>query len=142
MGVFASRSPFRPNGLGLSSVRIARIDFDRCEIAVRGADLADGTPIYDIKPYIPYTDSHPEARSGFVGEREWQRLEVRAASPELEGTLAASLTPQQLRALYEILAEDPRPAFHDDPAKEYGLTFAGHNIRFRVTAGILIILSI
>ena len=141
VGVFASRSPFRPNGLGLSSVRIGSIDFEKCEITVLGADLADGTPIYDIKPYVTYCDSHPEARSGFALEREWRRLEVRTASPELDRALSASLAPQQLRALYEILAEDPRPAFHDDPAKEYGLSFAGHNIRFRVDNGSLTILD-
>lgn len=142
VGVFASRSPFRPNRLGLSSVRIAGIDFDKCEITVLGADLADGTPIYDIKPYVTYCDSHPEARSGFAGQRDWRRLEVRAASPELERALCAALNPQQLRALYEILAEDPRPAFHDDPAKEYGLSFAGHNIRFRVDNDLLLIVSL
>ena len=142
VGVFASRSPFRPNGLGLSSVRVLSVDFEKCEIVVSGADLADGTPIYDIKPYVRYCDSHQEARSGFADSREWQRLEVRAASPEVERALLAALGEQSLRALYGILAEDPRPAFHDDPSKEYGLSFGGFNIRFGVCGSELTILSI
>jgi tRNA-Thr(GGU) m(6)t(6)A37 methyltransferase TsaA len=142
VGVFASRSPFRPNRLGLSSVRIAGIDFEKCEITVLGADLADCTPIYDIKPYVAYSDSHPDARSGFAGQREWQRLEVRAVSPDIEQALATAFAPQQLRALFEVLSEDPRPAFHNDPSKEYGLSFAGHNIRFRVDNDLLLIVSL
>ena len=142
VGVFASRSPFRPNGLGLSSVRVLSVDFEKCEIVVSGADLADGTPIYDIKPYVRYCDSHEEARSGFADSREWQRLEVRAASPEVQSALERALGEQVLRALYGILAEDPRPAFHDDPSKEYGLTFSGHNIRFRVADSELLILRV
>lgn len=142
VGVFASRSPFRPNRLGLSSVRIAGIDFEKCEITVLGADLADCTPIYDIKPYVAYSDSHPDARSGFAGQREWRRLEVRAVSPDIEQALATAFAPQQLRALFEVLSEDPRPAFHNDPSKEYGLSFAGHNIRFRVDNDLLLIVSL
>ena len=142
VGVFASRSPFRPNGLGLSSVRIKSIDFEKCEIVVTGADLADGTPIYDIKPYVRYCDSHPEARSGFADSRQWQRLEVRAASPEVQSALESALGEHSLRALYGLLAEDPRPAFHDDPSKEYGLSFDGYNIRFRVSGSILTIICV
>ena len=142
VGVFASRSPFRPNGLGLSSVRVLSVDFEKCEIVVSGADLADGTPIYDIKPYVRYCDSHEEARSGFADSREWQRLEVRAASPEVQSALERALGEQALRALYGILAEDPRPAFHDDPSREYGLTYAGHDIRFRVVGSELLILRV
>ncbi len=139
VGVFASRSPFRPNGLGLSSVRIVSIDFERCEIMVSGADLADGTPIYDIKPYVTYCDSHEGARSGFADSREWRRLEVRAASPETDAALESALGEQALRALFEVLAEDPRPQYHDDPSKEYGLSFGGYNIRFRVRESVLTI---
>ena len=139
VGVFASRSPFRPNRLGLSSVRIKNIDFDKCEIVVCGADLADGTPIYDIKPYVAYCDSHPGARSGFADSREWRRLEVRAASPETGAALESALGEQALRALFEVLAEDPRPQYHDDPSKEYGLSFGGYNIRFRVRESVLTI---
>ena len=142
VGVFASRSPFRPNGLGLSSVRIVSIDFERCEIVVSGADLADGTPIYDVKPYVTYCDSHPEARSGFADSREWQRLSVRAATPEVQSALESALGEQSLRALMGILAEDPRPAFHDDPTKEYGLSFGGFNVRFNVQGEGLTIISI
>ena len=142
VGVFASRSPFRPNGLGLSSVRVLSVDFEKCEIVVSGADLADGTPIYDIKPYVAYCDAHPQARSGFADAREWQRLEVRAASPEIQAALERALGSQSLRALFGLLAEDPRPAFHDDPSREYGLTYSGHDIHFRVSGSELIILSI
>lgn len=142
VGVFASRSPFRPNSLGLSSVKVLGIDWERCEIIVAGADLADGTPIYDIKPYVAYCDSHPGARSGFADAREWQRLEVRVASPELESALLKALGEQSLRALLGVLAEDPRPQYHDDPAKEYGLSFGGYNVRFKVEGTVLIVLAI
>lgn len=142
VGVFASRSPFRPNGLGLSSVRIKSVDFERCEIVVLGADLADGTPIYDIKPYICYSDSHPEARSGFADEREWRRLEVRATSPAVQTALESALGAPALRALFGVLAEDPRPQYHDDPDRDYGLTFSGHDIHFRVCDSVLTIVSI
>ncbi|MBO4605933.1 MAG: tRNA (N6-threonylcarbamoyladenosine(37)-N6)-methyltransferase TrmO [Bacteroidales bacterium] len=142
VGVFASRSPFRPNGLGLSSVKVLGIDWERCEIIVAGADLADGTPIYDIKPYVAYCDSHPGARSGFADAREWQRLEVRVASPELESALLKALGEHPLRALLGVLAEDPRPQYHDDPAKEYGLSFGGYNVRFKVKGTVLIVLAI
>lgn len=142
VGVFASRSPFRPNSLGLSSVKVLGIDWERCEIIVAGADLADGTPIYDIKPYVAYCDSHPGARSGFADAREWQRLEVRVASPELESALLKALGEHSLRALLGVLAEDPRPQYHDDPAKEYGLSFGGYNVRFKVEGTVLIVLAI
>lgn len=138
VGVFASRSPFRPNALGLSSVRIKSIDFEKCEITVLGADLADGTPIYDIKPYVAYCDSHPGARSGFVDAKEWKRLEVQFASPDLEHILSDSLG-SDYNALLEVLSEDPRPQYHDDPSKEYGLSFGGFNVRFKVRESVLTI---
>lgn len=138
VGVFASRSPFRPNPLGLSSVRIKSIDFEKCEITVLGADLADGTPIYDIKPYVAYCDSHPGARSGFVDAKEWKRLEVQFASPDLEHILSDSLG-SDYNALLEVLSEDPRPQYHDDPSKEYGLSFGGFNVRFKVRESVLTI---
>lgn len=128
VGVFASRSPFRPNGLGLSSVRISRVDCERCEIEVLGADLADLTPVYDIKPYVTYADSHPEARSGFVDETSWNPLEV-----EFPEALASVLEIGDVAALKAILAQDPRPRYQADPTKIYGLSFAGHNIKFRVS---------
>ncbi len=124
-GVWATRSPFRPNHLGLSSVRIERIEDG--VIHVLGADLMDGTPIYDIKPYLEYVDSHTGVRSGFVDERQWQRLEV-----EIPEELQRQFTPDELKALIAVLAEDPRPQYHDDPLRIYGMPFAGRDIRFRV----------
>ncbi len=132
VGVFASRSPFRPNPLGISSVRIESIDFGRCEISVSGADLADGTPIYDIKPYVRYCDSHPDAVSGFVDSNRWKELKVEFSSAEVKEKLTRTLGEDGLKALCGILSQDPRPQYADDPDKNYGLTFSGHNIRFHV----------
>lgn len=134
IGVFASRSPFRPNPIGLSSVRIEEIN--GAVITVSGADLADGSPIYDIKPYIPYTDSHPDARDGFVGTKVWNPLEV--SFPE--NVREWELTEQELLALKEILEQDPRPQYQDDPDRIYGLSYAGRNVRFTVNEGILTVL--
>ena len=130
MGVFATRSPFRPNPIGLSSVRLEAIEDDGANgkvLVVAGADLMDGTPIYDIKPYLPGVDSHPEATDGFVGANRQQLLTV-----ELAPELAASLTDNQRATLCEILAQDPRPAYHDDPGRTYGLSYAGRDIHFMV----------
>ncbi|MBR5736639.1 MAG: tRNA (N6-threonylcarbamoyladenosine(37)-N6)-methyltransferase TrmO [Bacteroidales bacterium] len=132
VGVFASRSPFRPNPIGLSSVKIESVDADKCVIHVLGADLADGTPIYDIKPYVAYTDSHPDARGGFVDGNEWTPLEV-IVPQELAGRLSAD----DLNALKQLLACDPRPQYIDDPEREYGLTFGGRNVRFKVSDGVV-----
>lgn len=140
VGVFASRSPFRPNSLGLSSVRVDRIEMTSDKgpvIHVLGADLMDGTPIYDIKPYITYADSHPEARSGFVDSKGWNPLTVNI--PEnLEGQLSA----QQLKALKEVLAQDPRPRYHNDPERTYGMPFDGLDIRFQVNGNVLTVTEI
>ena len=130
VGVFASRSPFRPNPLGLSCVRIESVEAEKGIIHVLGADLADGTPIYDIKPYVAYADSHPEARSGFVDGNKWTPLEV-----EVPQAVAAEFSPQDLTALKQLLSCDPRPQYLDDPEREYGLYFAGRNVRFRVNEG-------
>ena len=138
IGVFASRSPFRPNALGLSSVRIGTIDYDRCIIKVTGADLADGTPIFDIKPYVEYADSHPGARSGFVDSKEWKSLEV--SFNECKGTDV--FTEEQKKALAGILSLDPRPAYQNNPDKVYGLTFAGCDIHFKVRDDSVIVLDI
>ena len=138
IGVFASRSPFRPNGLGLSSVRIESVDFEKCTIHVTGADLADGTPIFDIKPYVEYADSHPGVRSGFVDERKWESLEVSFADCRNAGLLPEA----QLKALSEILSLDPRPAYRDDNEQIYGLNFSGRNIRFKVQDGTVTVLDI
>ena len=136
MGVFATRSPFRPNPIGLSSVRIDHIDYgcpDAPVIHVLGADLMDGTPIYDIKPYIPYTDAHPEARGGFTDTAEWQPLEV--VVPE-------ELRPNVPEQLLKILAQDPRPHYHNDPTRIYGMPFDGKDVRFRVDGKVLTIVEI
>lgn len=133
IGVFASRSPFRPNPIGLSCVRIEAIGDGR--IAVSGADLADGTPIYDIKPYVAYSDSHPDARGGFTDTREWTKLEV-----EMSERTRSLFTEEEAKALEGILALDPRPRYQDDPEREYGMSFAGQNIRFKVTQGKITVL--
>ena len=129
MGVFATRSPFRPNPLGLSSVRLESIEKgdDGPVLIVSGADLMDGTPIYDIKPYLPGVDAHPDATDGFVGARPQVLLDV-----EIDPALAAGLTDNQLATLREILAQDPRPAYHDDPDRVYGLSYAGTDLHFTV----------
>jgi tRNA-Thr(GGU) m(6)t(6)A37 methyltransferase TsaA len=137
VGVFASRSPYRPNPLGLSSVRIERIDASAGEVHVLGADLADGTPIYDIKPYVEYADSHPGVRSGFVDDKAWQPLEV-----VLPRETFHRLGPAELDALQEILAQDPRPRYQEDPERIYGLRFGDRNIRFRVEGGILTVVAV
>ena len=134
VGVFASRSPFRPNRLGLSSVRIKVIDYERGIIRVLGADLSDGTPVYDIKPYVPYADAHPDARGGFTDKAQWKPLKVEFAP----GVAVAA----DLEALREILSQDPRPQYQDDPDREYGLNYSGHNVRFRVRDGILTVFKI
>ena len=135
VGVFASRSPFRPNRLGLSSVRIVSIDLEVPAIEVAGADLMDGTPIYDIKPYVEYADSHPGVRSGFVDTHEWQPLEV--VFPE-----GVAEDDPDLVALKEVLSLDPRPKYHDDPEKVYGMSFEGKNVRFKVDGRVLTVVAI
>ena len=137
VGVWATRSPFRPNNLGLSSVRIAHIDFSAPYIEVLGADLMDGTPIYDIKPYLPYVDSHAEARGGFTDRHSWQRLEV-----EMDSQFAALFSEADLQVLKDVLSLDPRPHYHDDDQREYGMPFMGYDVRFRVADGILHVLDV
>ena len=130
LGVFATRSPFRPNNLGLSCVMIDHIAEDPQlgpVIHVKGSDLMDGTPIYDIKPYVTYADSHPEARSGFVDHSEWQELQV-----DIPETIGSHFSPEQLLSLKKILALDPRPHYQDDPDRVYGMPFAEYDIRFKV----------
>ncbi len=133
LGVFATRSPFRPNPIGLSCVRLEGIDLDSPRgpvLTVSGADLMDGTPIFDIKPYLPGVDSHPEALDGFVGERPQRLLEVEIPTDAL-AELSPRLDSRQMSALREILSQDPRPAYHDDPSRIYTLEYAGLEIRFR-----------
>lgn len=135
MGVFATRSPFRPNNLGLSSVRIAAIDTggkDGPVIHVEGADLMDGTPIYDIKPYVEQVDSHTGVRCGFTDSEQWQTLRV-----EMPDNVAALFSSEEAEALRKTLELDPRPHYHDDPERVYGMPFAGHDVSFRVADGVL-----
>lgn len=135
VGVFATRSPFRPNPIGLSCVRLLRIE--GCELVVAGADLMDGTPILDIKPYLPFTDAHPEATGGFSDAVRENALTV-VIPPELAEGL-----PSELReTLTELLAEDPRPHYQDDPERVYGFPFAGYEVRFRVQGRELTVLSV
>ena len=140
VGVFATRSPFRPNALGLSSVKIERIEWESARgpvIHVLGADLMDGTPIYDIKPYVVYADSHPDARSGFVDHRSWPKLRV-----EIPNVVAAQYDEETLEALRHTLELDPRPHYQNDPQKVYGMPFMGNDIHFRVSNdGVLTVLE-
>ena len=130
MGVFATRSPYRPNPIGLSSVRLLGVDWDTPEgpvLRVAGADLMDGTPIYDVKPYLAYADSHPDAVDGFAAATQRRRLAV-----ECPPALLARLPAEKQAAALGVLAQDPRPAYQDDPERVYGMEFAGYNIRFTV----------
>ena len=139
MGVFATRSPFRPNPLGLSCVRLDRVEEDPQlgpVIYVRGADLMDGTPIFDIKPYVVYADARPEARSGFVDQTDWEPLEV-----IIPKEVAAAIPAEHLAALRAILSQDPRPAFHDDPERVYGMPFLDLDIRFKVSGRVLTVVA-
>ena len=140
MGVFATRSPFRPNALGLSAVRLDSIELDERlgpVLHVSGADLMDGTPIFDIKPYIPYADCHPEAANGFTGGDGGVMLEV-----EFPPELLARVPEDKRGALTGVLAHDPRPSYQQDPERVYGMVFAGMNVRFRVCGGRLTVCSV
>lgn len=137
MGVFATRSPFRPNPIGLSSVEISRIELNTPDgpiIYIKGADLMNGTPILDIKPYLPFTDSHPEARGGFTDQTRLQE----ALNVIIPQEVLDKFSPQQQAALKQVLSQDPRPHYQDDPERIYGLNFAGQEIHFRVEGGNLI----
>lgn len=140
MGVFATRSPFRPNALGLSSVRISRIETDTTcgpVITVVGADLMDGTPIYDIKPYIPYADSHPEAKGGFTDTHAICRLTV--VIPDCFHHLFSQ---SQLQALYKVLELDPRPHYHKSGQKEYGMPYMDYDVHFTVNDSVLTVTDV
>lgn len=140
VGVFASRSPFRPNRLGLSCVRLERVELTNeygPVVHVLGADLMDGTPIYDVKPYVAYADAHPGARSGFVDRHDWQPLRVEMPR-DVEAQLGADLS----AALREVLAQDPRPRYHDDPRRVYGMPFAGRDVKFRVADATVYVVGI
>lgn len=140
VGVFASRSPFRPNRLGLSSVRISEIEIDTTRgplIHVLGADLMDGTPIYDIKPYVVYADSHPDVRSGFVDKNAIRWLEV-----VVPDAVAAHYSSDELAALRKVLSLDPRPHYQDNPEKVYGMMYAGKDVKFRVEGDVLTVVEV
>lgn len=140
MGVFATRSPFRPNALGLSSVKILGLEETvnhGTVIHVAGADLMDGTPIFDIKPYIPYSDCHPDATGGFTDTAGDFLLEV--AFP---AELLQKIPESKRQALLGVLSHDPRPSYQQDPDRQYGLTFAGYNIRFHVKDKQLTVLTV
>lgn len=124
-GVFATRSPYRPNALGLSCVELAGID--GCDLVVKGADLLDGTPIFDIKPYLPYVDAHPDARGGFTEQTAGYALAV-----DCSPALLDKVPKEKQAALLGVLENDPRPAYQHDPARVYTLDFGGHKVRFTV----------
>ena len=135
MGVFATRSPYRPNDIGLSSVKLEKVSFDeKCGpmLYVAGADLLDGTPIYDIKPYIAYTDSHPEATEGFAAGVKDKELQV-----DFPEELLKILPTGKQKAIIGVLAQDPRPAYDTDETRLYGVEFAGFDVRFIVTGNLL-----
>lgn len=140
VGVFATRSPFRPNPIGLSSVRLEKVELTEHQgpvIHVSGVDLRDGTPIYDIKPYLPYVDSHPDARGGFGAEQLGHALEV-DFPPELLERIEAD----KREAIIGILKEDPRPSYQNDPQRIYGVSFAGKNVKFTVSDGRLTVADV
>lgn len=130
MGVFATRSPFRPNAIGLSCVTLEAVQWHTPQgpvLVVGGADLLDGTPIYDIKPYIPYADCHPEATEGFTGQVEMQALTV-----EIPPELLSRFPVEKRDALVGVLAQDPRPRYQADASRVYGLEFGGYEVKFTV----------
>ena len=139
-GVFATRSPFRPNALGLSSVKLERVEFHPelgPVLHVTGADLMDGTPIYDIKPYLPYVDSHPQASGGFTDQIVDHKLKV-----EFPEGLLSKIPEEQREALLEVLANDPRPGYQKDPERIYGLAFGTRDIRFQVRESVLTVCEV
>ena len=140
MGVFATRSPFRPNNLGLSCVRLLGVEHTAqfgTVLHVAGADLMDGTPIFDIKPYIPYADAHPEAAGGFTDSAGDYLLDVNFPEP-----LLAMLPADKRDAAIGVLSHDPRPSYQTDSGRVYGLTFAGIDIRFTVSEKVLTVLEV
>lgn len=140
MGVFASRSPFRPNPIGLSSVKLLSLDIRKDVgpvLVVSGADMMDGTPIYDIKPYIAYADSHPDATGGFTDKVKARSLEV--VFPE---KLKERVPEEKLDALIGVLSQDPRPRYQDDSERIYGMSFANLDVKFRCEGERLFVLDI
>lgn len=139
MGVFATRSPFRPNALGLSSVKLLKVEPNTPQgpvLTVGGADLLDGTPIFDIKPYLPYVDAHPDARGGFTDTTKFYTLQVQA-KPEVMEQIPAD----KRDALLGVLRSDPRPSYQHDPERLYGLSFGGVEVKFKVDGDVLTVVS-
>ena len=134
VGVFATRSPYRPNAIGLSCVKLMAVEKEKegVVLKVAGADLMNGTPIYDIKPYLPYADCRPEATGGFT-----DRTEKRTVKVEIPESAAMELSAEELEALKAVLQEDPRPAYQDDPERIYAFEFSGRHVEFRVENGLL-----
>lgn len=140
VGVFATRSPFRPNDIGLSSVRLQRVEIDSHDgpvLYVSGADLVDGTPIYDIKPYLPYVDCHPDATEGYTGQTKLHQLQV-----EFPAELLARYPQDKQAAIVHVLEQDPRPAYIQDPERIYGLSFAGYDVKFKVEGDVLTVCDV
>ena len=140
MGVFATRAPFRPNALGLSCVKLDRVELDPKlgpVLYVSGVDMMDGTPIFDIKPYLAYADSHPEAVGGWTDGVERKSLQV-----SFDGDLLEKVPAAQQEALRAVLAADPRPRYQDDPQRVYGVAFAGMNVKFTVADGTLTVCAV
>ncbi|MBO5480102.1 MAG: tRNA (N6-threonylcarbamoyladenosine(37)-N6)-methyltransferase TrmO [Clostridia bacterium] len=139
VGVFASRSPFRPNHIGLSCVKLVGLERtkDGLCLKVLGADLLDGTPILDIKPYLPFADCIPTATGGYAAEREHYRLKV-----DFPLALQAQIPEEKREGLIECLADDPRPSYHDDITRIYGMAFGGYQIRFRVERDTLYVVDV
>ena len=140
MGVFATRSPFRPNAIGLSSVRLIGIEHTESEgdvLIVSGADLLDGTPIFDIKPYLPFTDSHPDAKGGFADEKKEYHADV-----IIPKDIANKIDEKRLEEIKELLLQDPRPSYRDDEEREYGMSYADFEISFTATRSTLTVKSI
>lgn len=137
MGVFATRSPNRPNPLGLSCVRLLRVQHGPPRLHVAGADLMDGTPIYDIKPYLPYADSRPQATAGYAQQAPAAQLKV--VFPE---ALLSRIHRDLQAGLLEALGQDPRPAYQDDPAQRYGVRYGAHDVRFHVADGVLEVVEV
>lgn len=140
IGVFATRSPFRPNGLGLSAVELERVSLDEPDgpvLYVRGADMVSGTPIFDIKPYLAYADSYPDASGGFTGGDAGERLTV-----DFPPELLARFDSGERQGLLSALAADPRPRYQDDPERVYGMRYDGRNVRFTVRDGTLFVTEV
>ena len=140
MGVFATRSPFRPNPIGLSCVKLLRVEADPQlghVLVVSGADMMDGTPVYDVKPYLPYADCQVEATGGFTDQTQKRQVEV-----VIPAEAEACIPPEKLEGLRGVLRQDPRPAYHHDPERVYGFAFADMDVHFQVKDGVLTVTEV